>query len=256
MNKSTGKNSGHPSEKQRKSSAKAGKGKHLGWIDKVLERIDQVDDIPPVLAKKLEALPDWVKNILVEFMKFNLPGVKWKKGMQFDEAMVGAFLGKFYGFARLLKGEVLLGPKTEEELGKVPKKVPAVKVDKSLQKAVEEGFSIDMKAAEELAGFASSVAIKQPHGEALAFNKAFNRGADIKPDDYATAYTMTRRMNIYFWLFFGRPVVEHCKSLREVYNWLCKQVGSNKVGNFKRFEKVCAQIGLKLRGRGRPAKGK
>ena len=79
---------------------------------------------------------------------------------------------------------------------------------------------------------------------------------NLSPDDLVTANVFERHTRTYYALATYWPFWVKCKSIREVYEHLCRAAGQQKVGSFKTFEKICGKIGFSVRGRGRPSKKK
>lgn len=241
------------SKKQpRKTRAKAPKG---NWVENVLETWADAAGRNNGDPMKLDDAPEWVLNAYVEGLKVIFPGglpprEKW------DAEFVGSFLGRMNGLERLYAGEVPLGPETEADLEKVKsvaEKQPPPKNFQTFWTKFERNMKTHFKATREAIPVATAAAGASTYDDAVGFQKGLMRGMEIKPDDLATSHTFQANTRTYWVLALMWRTWVKCKSLREVHRHLCKAVGEQKIGNFKKFEKLCRKIGFRIKGRGRPS---
>jgi hypothetical protein len=228
------------------------------WVKTILEKLEGLEIDPAAELLLPDSAPAWVVNIYVELCKLSYPrNVLSKAKGKWTSADLGALLGRHYALGKLVKGEVPLGPKTEAELtsAPVPLQVQA-KVDVAVAGMFEQALDSQIPASQKLLLEAVALAAEQPYPEALAFFKGLARGAEIKPDEFASAYTLTRTHRIYAGLLVLWPAMgaypDKFPSIAAVYRLFLQRIPEKDLGDFKSFEQACRKIGLKLRGRGRP----
>ena len=104
---------------------------------------------------------------------------------------------------------------------------------------------------------ALSAAQLRPFVEAQAFHQAYAAGvASVTPEQLFDDAHYSRNQKVLFTLQFLWPVVSKFNSVGELHRELARVLGEPKVGDLKSFQKLAGDIGLRLRGRGRPRKQK
>jgi hypothetical protein len=221
------------------------------WVKEVFRKWAEAameNDCDPLGIKDA---PEWVFNAYVELAKVCFPS-GWLPVEKWDAEFLGEFLGRYSSLARFFAGEVPLGPETQADMEKLQATIaaqPAAKNFKAVQKDCETIFA----AAEAMIPAATAMAGNATYSEARDFQKGLLRGMEIRPEELATSRAMRRHTRTFmllavFWRHWAK-----CRSVREVYDHLCKAVGEQKIGSFKTFEThVAKKIRLKFRGRGRP----
>ena len=225
--------------------------KAASWVKEALNKLESLEDHPAQELFLPKGAPDWLDNIYLEFSKLVYPGKPFsKRKKEWSPTDLGAFLGRHYAMGALVEGQIPLGPKTEAELAQP--KIAA------LAHSLLEGANAQRGSFLSLVSEVCATALQRPHAEALAFFKAFARGAEIKPDAFASEYRLTRTIRIYAVLWTIWPVIQMrpdlVPSVGALYRLLLRGIPEKDLGDFKNFEQLCRKIGLKLRGRGRPRK--
>jgi hypothetical protein len=203
----------------------------------------------------LSDAPDWVWNALEQVSLVLVPGgVSTREN--WDAAFLGELLGRLHGLEMMLSGQVPLGPETTAEL-EMPLQRAVGKLKRGDVKKMEKDFAAVVEATQNAIAAATTAAIRAPHHEKMAFHKALSKGMDIQPDDFATSRTLRRHTRTFLVLaIYWRNWVK-CRSVREVYDHLCKSVGEHRIGSFKTFENhVVKKIGFKVRESGRSKSAK
>jgi hypothetical protein len=237
--------------KPRKTKSKAPKG---NWVEDVLETWADAAGINHEDPMKLDDAPKWVLNAYIEGLKVVFPcGLPPRE--KWNAEFAGCFLGRMHALERLYAGEVPLGPETEADLERVKSVVEKQAPPKNFNafwRKFERNMKAHFKATREVIPAATAIAGASTYADTRDFQKGLMRGMEIKPDDLATSRTFQANTRTYWVLALMWRTWVKCKSLREVHRHLCKAVGEQKIGNFKKFEKLCGKIGFKLKGRGRP----
>ena|ERR1700677_544630 len=204
----------------------------------------------------LRDAPEWVWNAWDEIGNTVVPA-GFQPTEKWDADFLGNLLGRLHGIGMILSGEVPLGPETIAELDKLKQKATK-RMSPTNRKIVKKDFGTVMQAIQEAIPAATNAAMAAPYKERMAFQKALTKGMEIQPDDLATPRTFRRHTRT-FWVLalYWRAWVK-CRSVREIYEHLCKAMGEKKIGNYKTFEvHVVQKIGLKVRsGSGRPKAAK
>lgn len=221
------------------------------WVESMLETWADAAGKNDCDMLGIDEAPEWVFNALIECSKIVFPGglpprKKW------DAEFLGIFLGRINALGRLLGGEVPLGPETKADMEKITalvKNQPPPKNLKAMTKDVATCFDETRKAI----SIATAKASYLGYAEERDFHKGLQRGIQIGPDELATSGTFQRHTRTFWILALYWRWWVRCRSVREIYDHLCKAVGEEKIGSFKTFENhVAKKIGLKIRGRGRP----
>ncbi len=234
---------------KRKKVAKSKKSKS-NWV------IDTLRDFGLTVAKTSDVLdiedaPDWVWNAWAEIGNTVVPG-GFQPPEKWDADFLGNFLGRLHGVGMMLSGAVPLGPETTAELEKL-QQVPAKRARSKDVKDAEKDFGTVIQAIQVAIPAATNAAMTAPYQDRMAFQKALTKGMEIQPDDLATSRAFRRHTRTFLVLALLWRHWIKCRSVREVYDHLCKAMGEKKVGSFKTFEThVAKKICLKFRGRGRP----
>jgi hypothetical protein len=221
------------------------------WV----EASDKVDSDP----LKLDEAPAWVEKALAEVAKVVMPGNRLPTTGEVDMELIGEFFGRLQAFGKVYDGEIPLGPEAQAEYDRLQKflaKQPQSPERTAREKASVKDLQVRMGALEQSIPDLMNAVFGSSHEDALKFQKGLLRGMNLSPDELVTANVFERHTRTFWVLASHWRIWVTCKSVREVYNHLCKAVGEGKIGSFKTFEKLCAEIGFKLRGRGRPPKPK
>ena len=238
--------------KQKSTRTKKPKSGKPDWVKDVLGKWADAagkNDCDPF---GLDEAPEWVLNAWVECCKIVFPSGlpapdKW------DGKFLGEFFGRFYALENMYAGAVPLGSETQAEKEKVEaaaKKLPPLKN----AKALEKDFLTKFKATREAIPLATLAATSASYQDAIDFQKGLARGIKIEPEELATSRTFQRHTRTFYVLALFWRFWVTCKSLREIYGYLCKAVGEQKIGSFKTFEnRIAKKIGLTVRKRGRPS---
>jgi hypothetical protein len=169
---------------------------------------------------------------------------------------LGLFFGRLKALESVCAGEVPLAQEPQAELDGLKAMVEKQPLPKNL-KAIQKDFETQYQAVDEAIPAAVAMANASTYSEALAFQRGLTRGMSVEPDELATSRTFRRHTRTFWVLAIYWRYWANCRSVREVYDHLCKAVGENKIGSFKTFEThVAKKIGLRVRGRGRPKSAK
>ncbi len=227
----------------------------LSWAETILDDLEQLDEGPDIIPLPPD-LPEWVQNVIREVLKAIYPKQAIKPG-QVTPASVGLFLGRHYALhAMLFTEELPVGPKTEQEVEALLKKLEQQTVSPEQEQKIEavmESMESQQSGFRAFVAQAFTRALEQPAPEALAFIHAFAKASRLKPDALASEYTMTHSLRLYFLLLMIWPVVERFESIAALHRAFSKSL-KHHAGNLKSFEKLCQNVGLKLRSPGRPSK--
>jgi hypothetical protein len=204
----------------------------------------------------LNDAPPWVERAFVEVAKVVMPGHRLPIAGEVDMEVIGEFFGRLHVFGKLYSGEIPMGPEVQAEydsLQKFAASQPQSPERTAREKAGVQDLLVRVDAVQHGIPNIMNAALESSHEDTLKFNKGLQRGMNLAPDELVTLNAFERHTRTYFMLAIMWRVWVTCKSLREVYNYLCKTVGEQKIGSFKTFEKVCGKIGFSVRGRGRPS---
>ena len=231
------------------------------WVAQVLSRYDAIEKLQPKsIDAMVNAWPDWVVKLWVILFGVSHPGLNVRSHKKWTARDLGRFVGRQNALASLVRDEVPLSPRVEEE----SERWIASQVDKicSNRKLANSSMRIAVKLQAWMPVFDKFIdetlasARKRPYPESSAFFEAFAKANIIKPDDLATERTMGVREKIaYVMIAFWHPISK-CESVAQVHRFVSAAANpSGIVITLKRVEKLCQRIGLKFKGRGRP-KGK
>ena len=237
--------------KGKAGSAAKPKVKASSWVNEVLAELEGVDDKNDPDLLGLDEAPEWVMKALVESVGVAFPSGLPSTGEGWDAKLLGEVLGRLHVVGDMVEGKIPLGPETEADMRKalvVAAKLPPPKNGEALEKE----WVAKRKAFREAIPQATAAAMSASHADAVNFQKGLSRGLEIKPDEMSTASSFERHTRTYWTLAILWRTWVKCRSLRQVHEILCKARGESRIGNFKRFEKICKRIGFKLRGPGRP----
>jgi len=224
--------------------------KNADWFKEVFKEWADVVEKSDTDLLRINEAPEWVLNAYVECLSVVFPSgmpspEKW------DARFTGEFFGRCYAFEKLFSGEVALGPEITAELNEILARAKAAPKPQNL-KLIEKDVAAKFEATRNVLPFASAAATACSYKDAIEFQSGLARGMNIEPEELASSRSLRRHTRTYWVLASMWRVWVKCKSLREVYGYLCQAVGEQRVGSFKTFEKLCKKIGFKLRGRGRP----
>jgi hypothetical protein len=207
----------------------------------------------------LNDAPPWVDKALAEVVKVVLPGNRLPTSGEVDMELIGELLGRLQAFGKLYGGEIPMGPEVQkeyEDLQKFLTSQPQTPERAAMEKAAIKDIQTRMEAVQQGIPNVMNAALASSHEDTLKFNNGLQRGMNLTADELVTVNVFERHTRTLYVLAVGWRFWVTCKSLREVYNHLCKAVGEQKIGSFKTFEKLCGKIGFSVRGRGRPPKNK
>lgn len=226
-----------------------------GWVKEIFRKWADAagkNDSDPL---KIKEAPEWVFNSYVECAKVVFPH-GWPPAEKWDTEFLGEFLGRYSSLARLFAGEIPLGPETRADVEKLKAMIAGRPAPKNFKAVVKDCETI-FDATENMIPVATAMAGDATYEEMIAFQRGLQRGLEIKPEEMATSRAIRRHTRTFLLLaLFWKHWVK-CRSVREIYEHLCKAIGEKTVGNFKTFEiHVVKKIGLKFRGRGRPKAAK
>lgn len=216
------------------------------------EALDRVDADP----LGLDSAPLWVEKAWMEVLKVVMPSNPMPSSGKVDVELIGEYFGRLQAFAKLYSGEIPMESEVQAELERAEKVMasqPQSPDKKKRQKLAEKDLQVRMKAVQKGIPNLMDAVMASSHEDALKFQKGLLRGMTLKQEDLITANVFERHTQTLVVLATYWRSIINCKSLREVHGHLCKAFGEQKIGNFKTFEKLCAKIGLSIRGRGRPA---
>ena len=205
---------------------------------------------------ELDAAPVWVENALAEVVKVVLPGNRLPANGAWNLELVGELMGRLEAFGRLCAGEIVMGAEVQAEHDRFQKFVdslPQSPERTARAKMLVRDINARFEAVQEHIPVVMKAALASSHDDSVKFQKGLLRGLNLSPDELISANVFERHTRTFYVLaLFWRAWVK-CKSLREVYDHLCKAVGERQIGSFKAFEKrVAEKIGFRIRGRGRP----
>ena len=217
------------------------------------EASDKVDSDP----LELNGAPPWVENAWAEVVKVLLPGNRLPTVGEWDMELLGEFMGRLQAFGKLHVGEIPMGPKVQAENDRF-QKFEASQPQSPERTAKEKVLARDLRArvaaVQESIPDVMKAAFGSSHADSEKYQRGLARGLKLSPDELITANVFERHTRTFWALANYWRVWVKCKSVREIYNHLCKAVGSKEIGSYKTFEiHVVKKIGLKVRGRGRPA---
>ena len=205
----------------------------------------------------LDGAPAWVEKAWAEAVKIVMPSNRMPLTGYWDMELLGELMGRLQALSKFFCGEIPIEPELQTELEQVENWIasqPQTAETVGKIKEFTQQFCAAMDTVQEGIPHFMTGAMASSHEDTLKFQKGMSRGLNLKSDDLVSAnvferHTRTVLVLAVHWRFWVK-----CKSLREIYDILCKAVGEQKLGSFKTFEKLCNKIGLKLRGRGRPRK--
>jgi hypothetical protein len=236
---------------KQRTGNRAAKCRKSNWVKDVFRKWAEgagENDCDPL---RIKDAPEWVFNAYVELAKACFPS-GWLPAEKWDAEFLGEFLGRYYSLEQLFAGEVPLGPETKGDVEKLEAMIAGQPVPKNLRE-IEKDFETISTATSEAIPLATAMAAESSYSEALNFQKGLRRGIEIGPEELATSRGFRRHSRTFWVLALYWRHWAKCRSVREVYDHLCKAVGEQKIGSFKTFEiHVAKKIGLKFRGRGRP----
>jgi len=213
---------------------------------------DRVDSDP----LELDSAPVWVEKAWVEVVKVLLPGNRLPADGAWDLELVGELMGRLQAFGRLYAGEIVMGPEVQAEHDRFQSFVdslPRSPERTAREKMLAHDMNARVEAVQESIPVVMKAALASSHDDSVKFQKGLSRGLNLSQDELISVNVFERHTRTFYVLaLFWRAWVK-CKSLREVYDHLCKAVGEKQIGGFKTFEKrVAGKIGFAIRGRGRP----
>jgi hypothetical protein len=203
----------------------------------------------------LNGAPPWVENAYAEVVKVLMPSNRLPTSGDVDLELYGELLGRLQAFGKVFSGEIPMGLEAQAELDRLQTLAasqPQSPERKAREKAAVNDLNVRVKAVEQGISDLMKAAMSSSHEDTLKFQKGLSRGLNLSPDDLVSANVFERHTRTYYVLVTYWRFWVKCKSLREVYDHLCKAVGENKIGSFKTFERLCKKIRFKIRGRGRP----
>jgi len=203
-----------------------------------------------LLAGALDG-PPWVVNAWLELLKAT--GLRLRKDGAQTAADLGALMGRLYGMAALFSDEIEPGPESRKELAALEaiQEIRGVDVEKAKRVVKDVERYVDVVRA--TVKRSVLLALDQPYAESFAFLRAFTKAAKMGGDDLSSARGMRRYTKVIWCLLCIRGALHQVGSVGELYRKLKQTKLAKDLGDLKSFEKLCQQLGLKLRPRGRPS---
>ena len=220
-----------------------------------VEASDKLDSDP----LQLDDAPPWVEKAYAEVVKVVFPGNRIPNADVFDLEIIGEFFGRLQAFGKVYSGEIPLGPEALAECENAKKimesKMRPPKIKAKVKSSLKD-LQVRVGALQASIPGVMNAALESSHEDALKFQKGLLRGMILSQDELVSVNVFERHTRTYFVLAAYWQFWVKCRTLREVYNHLCKAAGEEKIGSFKTFEKVCGKIGFSVGKRGRPSKKK
>jgi hypothetical protein len=170
---------------------------------------------------------------------------------------LGEFFGTVQMLGKMLTGQIPIGPEIQagiDSLKKQSDKQPQSKTKAALEKKLGKDFAARLVLVEQGIPSLMSGVLASSHADVIKFQKGLSRGMSQSPDNLTPTQIFERHTPSFIALAFDWRTYAECSSVAEIHRTLCGKLGEQKVGSLKTFEKyVVKKIGLKVRGRGRPA---
>jgi hypothetical protein len=201
--------------------------------------------------------PPWVERAFAEVIKVVMPGHKMPVPGEWNLEIIGGLLGRTQAFGKMINGEIPVGPEMQagkEWLEKLVASQPWPPERIAKAKELEKDFEGSLETIKEGIPNFLNAALDSSHDDTLKYQKGLSRGMNLDPDEMTPGQIFERYTLIFLVLATQWRRFSNCDSAAEIHRILCKEIGENKVGSLKTFEeRVVRKIGLKVRGRGRPA---
>ena len=228
------------------------------WIGGVLDKFGELEKFQPEPVKNAPEVPEWVSNIDFILAKVSHPGLnKYRKNWTAKD--LGRFLGRHYAEGFMVAGQVPLSSQVINEGGrcvdglvKILEKRPIVGL-KKLQKAWEPEKQEWQPRLRMFMQETLNSACDRPYIETSAFFEGFGQRIIIKPDDLLTERTMGVGDKICWAMRVNWQDIDRLESVGQLHRLLEKALKPQGViVKYKRVEKLCQRLKLKLKGPGRP----
>jgi hypothetical protein len=227
-------------------------GKIKAALKSLVEASDKVDSDP----LKIDDAPAWVHNAYAQVVKVIMPGNRVPNSGEVDLELIGEFLGRLQAFGRLYAGEIPMSPELQAEYEGLKKQrdaLPKSPERTANEKASAKDLKVRVSALETSIPDLMKAAMASSHEDSIKFQTGLLRGSKLSSDDLVTINVFESHTRTFFVLAHSWQRWVKCKSLGEIYRILCKEIGADKIGSFKTFEKrVAGKIGLTVGVRGRP----
>lgn len=217
------------------------------WLNQLLDEIEALEPVVPKLVP--DDGPEWAHRLedKIGGAVCPVPGVR--DGMLLRPEVVGGFLGHLCGL-QVYAQEVVNFHMDEVEawLSKLPKEITekAAEAAESPDEFSDRLTTITRRAL----GSCVDLPYEAMSGFLTGFAKAFARKPrTMKVGDLGRSNFEVQNYMLHCW-----RIVDRLGSVAELHAFLVKKFGPARTGTLKRVEKLCSEIGLVYRGRGRPRK--
>ena len=201
--------------------------------------------------------PPWVEKAFAEVIKTVMPSKKLTLAGEWDLELIGELLGRTQAFGKMFNGEITVGPEMQagkEWLEKWAASQPWPSEIKAKAKVLARDFEARLETIQQGIPNFLNAALASSHEDALKYQKGLSRGMNLAPDEMTPGQAFQRHTRTFLLLTMQWRRFSKCRSIGEIHRILCKEIGEDKIGSLKTFEKqVVKKIGLKIRGRGRPS---
>lgn len=221
------------------------------WLSKLREEFLKLEPLfPTENFLPDEGLPKWVENVECEIGATMYPVAKLKRDLKLTPKRMGAMLGHSCAYA------VWMIEALEVALSKANSGIE-LRAFTSVQIENDGKFVLGIVGAwypalRRLAKRALCSAVDQTYEDMTAFLLAYSGAFSQKPKSLGYADVGNSVFEIYIFLLTNWRLVNALHSVRELHELLVKHMGSHRVGELKRVEKICQRIGLHYRKPGRP----
>ena len=219
------------------------------WI----EASDQLDSDP----LGLDDAPPWVENVWAEVVKVAMPSNRLPTSGEWDLELLGELFGRLQAFGKLFEGEIPVGPEVLAEMDRWQKFAatqPKSPARTATEKKLARDLQVRVNAVQHSIPDLIKAVMTSSHEDSMTFKTGLLRGENLSSDELISANVFERHTRTFFVLALFWRFWVTCKSLSEVYDYLCRSLGEKQIGSFKTFERhVAGKIGMKLCGPGRPS---
>jgi hypothetical protein len=227
------------------------------WIRGVIDQYEQVQSSAPGPVGVEEDWPDWVVKLLAGMMNVSHPGLNLRGAKKWRAKDLGRFLGRQFALGAVVQGELPSTTNFTTEAAKLAAAFPSIAALSCLQDKHAQDMEQGRLAFRQFIKELVTSACDRPLSEASEFFKAFGGAAAVAPDDFDSERLVGVGERIAFVMFVHWREIAEFESVAQLHQFLSHVVApAGIIIEFKRIEKLCQRIGLKVKARGRPRKKK
>ena len=222
------------------------------WLKRLAAEIEKIESlIPTQFLPDDEKCPQWVRNILQKFSVALLPAAKIRdSNFEITPKRMGALIGHMCEKAVWMRDWL---NSTVEDLP-VDESVEVTEQEIEPVKNLFTSFNTWYASVRRLAKFSLCACVDQTYEDMTDFLSGYTDGFSRKPKSFGFGDVGHTAIEIYQFMLAHWRWIDRLGSVREFHELLVKCMGSPRIGDQKRIEKICRSNGLTFCKVGRPKK--